>query len=101
MTRSPWSLAEERARCNRFTGFISEPGGRFVSQRICVRYRHTAIQNPSKNNALRRTRAAFQQARALQAAPTRDAAAGTRHAPPARTTRAPPMPRNARPCRLR
>ncbi|RQR66911.1 hypothetical protein DIE19_02730 [Burkholderia sp. Bp9126] len=64
MTRSPWSVAEERVRCNRFTGFISEPGGRFVSQRIRVRYRHTAIQNPLKIDALRRTRTAFTPARA-------------------------------------
>ncbi|MPV66116.1 hypothetical protein GD429_09640 [Burkholderia sp. BE17] len=33
-----------RGRVNRFTGFISEPSGGFVSQRICVRTRHTAIQ---------------------------------------------------------
>ncbi|PAJ79569.1 hypothetical protein DF156_30270 [Burkholderia ubonensis] len=69
MTRSPWSIAAERARgtgrarWNRFTGFISEPGGRFVSQRICVRIRHTAIQNPVKNGACGRTRTVFAQAR--------------------------------------
>ncbi|RQS31055.1 hypothetical protein DIE03_14630 [Burkholderia sp. Bp8992] len=33
-----------RRRVNRFTGFISEPSGGFVSQRIQVRTRHTAIQ---------------------------------------------------------
>ncbi|TGN97760.1 hypothetical protein PL79_008080 [Burkholderia sp. USMB20] len=42
-----------RRRVNRFTGFISEPSGRFVSQRICVRVRHTAIQNRGGNGCSR------------------------------------------------
>ncbi|AQQ45683.1 hypothetical protein A8F72_30930 [Burkholderia cenocepacia] len=44
-------------RCaNRFTGFISEPSGRFVSQRIRVRTRHTAIQKSRENDASARPR---------------------------------------------
>ncbi|RQR42372.1 hypothetical protein DIE22_02285 [Burkholderia sp. Bp9142] len=45
-----------RRRVNRFTGFISEPSGCFVSQRICVRGRHTAIQNRTRNGVFRRPR---------------------------------------------
>ncbi|RQS24278.1 hypothetical protein DIE06_00395 [Burkholderia sp. Bp8998] len=40
-------------RVNRFTGFISEPSGCFVSQRIRVRVRHTAIQNRGGNGCVR------------------------------------------------
>ncbi|RXV68962.1 hypothetical protein D1006_28075 [Burkholderia stabilis] len=43
-----------RRRVKRFTGFISEPSGCFVSQRICVRTRHTAIQKSREKRRNRR-----------------------------------------------
>ncbi|KAG8150086.1 hypothetical protein BFF94_028890 [Burkholderia catarinensis] len=42
-----------RRRVNRFTGFISEPSGGFVSQRIGVRTRHTAIQKSGGKRCFR------------------------------------------------
>ncbi|RQS56597.1 hypothetical protein DID98_22025 [Burkholderia sp. Bp8984] len=98
-----------RRRVNRFTGFISEPPGRFVSQRICVRVRHTAIQNRGGNGCSRSaardardtSRHHYRPAFSRRATLTRDATAGTRRALRGRTVPAPPKPRSARPCRLR
>ncbi|OXH91371.1 hypothetical protein CA830_06630 [Burkholderia multivorans] len=51
LRRSP----RHRGRCaRRFTGFISERSGRFVSHRIRLCARHTAIQKSPRNDAFRR-----------------------------------------------
>ncbi|MPV58259.1 hypothetical protein CFB46_21650 [Burkholderia sp. HI2761] len=54
--RSQRQRMAPRRRVNRFTGFISEPSGGFVSQRIRVRTRHTAIQKTRENDASARPR---------------------------------------------